>query len=125
MWNITLLDIEKTLSNVVHRVTNDHSIDDTTRAKRNEALILLGEVFSAYGIEVEVGLAEFKIKMQDQFAAAERAQAATNESAESKSSGRNTNSTYSNTGNSTSSGGDVPGNNNKAPLNKQPSGDLD
>ncbi len=120
MWNITLLDIEKTLSNVVHRVTHDHSIDDATRVKRNEALINLGEIFSAYGIEVEVGLAEFKTKMQDQFAAAERAQAAAARAADNDSVSKGQVENTS-TASSTGSGG----NSKEAPLKKQQSGDLD
>lgn len=66
MWNMTQLDIEKTLSNVVIKVTHDHSVDKTVIEKRMNALILLGEQFSKYGVSVEVGLSDIRGKFNEQ-----------------------------------------------------------
>lgn len=70
MWNATMLDVDKTLSKVVHKVVNDHAVHDGARRKRKDALVLLGQVFSAYGVASEVGLADFKAKLSEQMAQA-------------------------------------------------------
>lgn len=67
MWNMTVLDIEKTLSNVIIKVTHDHAVDAATTKKRKEALLALGDYYSAYGVSMEVGLSDIKGKLSEQF----------------------------------------------------------
>jgi hypothetical protein len=66
MWNMSRLDIERTLSKVVEKVTHDRSVDSATVEKRHEALVLLGEAFARHGVPVEVGLSDIKGKFADQ-----------------------------------------------------------
>lgn len=80
MWNMSQLDIEKTISRVVEKVTHDHSVDKATIEKRQEALLLLGEEFSKHGVPVEAGLADLKGK----FAGASSAASAEAQAKEAK-----------------------------------------
>lgn len=75
MWNMSQLDIEKTLTKVVEKVTHDHSVDKVTIEKRQEALLLLGAEFSKHGVPVEVGLADIQGKFSDNMRGASAAQA--------------------------------------------------
>ncbi len=45
MWHISVVDIERTLLAVTHKVCKDHSVDEKSRQQRAEALALLGELF--------------------------------------------------------------------------------
>jgi hypothetical protein len=91
MWNITVLDIEKTLSNVIIKVTHDHSVDKAAMEKRKEALLLLGAQFSQYGTTLETGLADIKGKLSEQMRAGATA-AAEKEHAKDKESEKHNNS---------------------------------
>jgi curved DNA-binding protein CbpA len=66
MWHMTQLDIEKTLSKVVTKVTHDHSIDKTAMEQRIEALLILGAEYSSHGTPMEIGLSDIKGKFTDQ-----------------------------------------------------------
>ena len=65
MWNMSQLDIEKTLSKVVEKVTHDHSVDKASSDKRAEALLLLGAEYSKHGVPVNVGLSDIKGKFSE------------------------------------------------------------
>ena len=45
MWHVSVVDIERTLGAVLHKVCRDHSVDEATRNKRAEALRELGAIF--------------------------------------------------------------------------------
>ena len=66
MWSMSQLDIEKTLSKVIEKVTHDHSVDQATMEKRCQALLILGEEFLKLGAPVDVGLSDIKSKFADQ-----------------------------------------------------------
>ncbi len=76
MWNMSVLDIEKTLSQVIIKVTHDHSADAATIAKRKEALLALGSYYAAYGVPMDVGLSDIKGKLSEQMRGASAAAAA-------------------------------------------------
>jgi hypothetical protein len=86
MWNMTVLDIEKTLSSVITKVTHDHAVDAGTVKKRKEALLALGAYYSAYGVPMDVGLSDIKGKLSEQMKSGAAA-AASRENAASSSSG--------------------------------------
>jgi len=45
MWHVSVLDIERTLTNVTHKLCRDHSVPEDERAKRAEALLKVGDIF--------------------------------------------------------------------------------
>ena len=47
MWQFSVVDIERTLTSVTHKVCKDHGVDAATRRKRAEAIGVLAEVFMA------------------------------------------------------------------------------
>ena len=47
MWQFSVVDIERTLTQVTHKVCKDHGVDAATRRKRAEAIGVLAEVFMA------------------------------------------------------------------------------
>ena len=50
MWHFSVVDIERTLVAVTHKVCKDHSVDEITRRKRVEGLSVLGQVFMEYAL---------------------------------------------------------------------------
>ena len=55
-WHVTELDIRKTLYMVCHKVIKDRSVDAAILQKRNQGLLLLGNVFMECGCSKEVGM---------------------------------------------------------------------
>jgi len=47
MWHVSVLDIERTITAVTHKLCRDHSVDMGERNKRAEALAMMGDIFMA------------------------------------------------------------------------------
>lgn len=62
LWNVTVLEIEDVLSNVVFKVTHDTSVDKEVRAKRAEAIYIAGDVFSSYDVNLDQGVHEVALR---------------------------------------------------------------
>lgn len=73
-WHVTELDIRSTLNNVCYKVTHDHSVDEATRKKRIQGLLLLGQVFVECGCSEEAGMGDFMARVGSQMKAAAAAQ---------------------------------------------------
>jgi len=63
LWATVVLEIESTLEQVCFKVTRDVSITREIRAKRAEALIILGRIFYSLGVEGDAGIKELGEKM--------------------------------------------------------------
>lgn len=69
------IDIRMTLAKVCRRATRDRSVDEVTRSKRIQGLLLLGEVFTECGASEEAGLGDLISRLGAQMAAAQAAKA--------------------------------------------------
>lgn len=45
MWHVSVLDIEKTLTNVTYKVFKDHSVPEDVRLRRAHAVLMVGKIF--------------------------------------------------------------------------------
>ena len=45
MWHVSVIDIERTITTVTHKLCRDHSVDEVQRLRRAQALGIMGEVF--------------------------------------------------------------------------------
>jgi hypothetical protein len=45
MWHVSVLDIERTVTAVTHKLCRDHSVSEQERSKRAEALAVMGHIF--------------------------------------------------------------------------------
>jgi len=45
IWHVSVVDIERTLSAAISKVTRDHSVDEPMRLKRGEAIAIMGQIF--------------------------------------------------------------------------------
>jgi curved DNA-binding protein CbpA len=63
MWSVTEIDIRNTLAKVCHKAIHDHSVDESTRLLRLQALRILGEVFCKSGVSKEEGLKDLMSRL--------------------------------------------------------------
>ena len=47
IWHVSVVDIERTLTSAITKVTRDHSVDEKIRLKRGEAIAIMGRLFMA------------------------------------------------------------------------------
>lgn len=45
MWHVSVLDIERTVTAVTHKLCRDHSVSEQERTQRAEALAIMGSIF--------------------------------------------------------------------------------
>jgi hypothetical protein len=45
MWHVSVLDIERTVTTVTHKLCRDHSVSEQERTKRAEALAIMGAIY--------------------------------------------------------------------------------
>ena len=45
IWHVSVVDIERTLTQAISKVTRDHSVPEATRLKRGEAIAIAGALF--------------------------------------------------------------------------------
>jgi len=50
MWHVSVLDIERTVTSVTHKLCRDHSVPPTERLLRAQALAVMGDIFLAAAV---------------------------------------------------------------------------
>ena len=66
-WNMTVLDINKTLRNSLDKVLKDKAVSKKERKLRAQGLLKLGNIFLLHGNKNNEGLAELKQQVSGQF----------------------------------------------------------
>ncbi len=66
MWYMTEMDIRSTIANVCVKVTHDHSVDESVRKARVDAIGIIGELYVKCNGTVDAGLNDILNQMKQQ-----------------------------------------------------------